>query len=172
MIIEKERKESSLIFFLLSQVFLVPDEDVFRDTAGLLPVPGVSLHTYTHLHTLADTHTYKHTYRQAHTQTLTDRQTHLHTYTQTHTLTCTTTHNSHTHMLIDIPCVLCRSAVGVTTFNSGAGTVYRLNVTKDLVLEYSGTNYNYLPHLVVGKLPGYLNKRSLLQFQNLPAACR
>ena len=144
--IEKERKECSLIFFLLSQVFLVQYEDVFWDTAGLLPVPGVSLHTHTH--TCRHTHTY--------------------------TLTCTTTHNSdrHTHMLIDIPCVLRRSAVSVTTFNSGAGTVYRLNVTKDLVLEYSGTNYNYLPYLVVGKLPGYLNKRSLLQFQNLPAECR
>lgn len=60
---------------------------------------------------------------------------------------------------------------GVTTYNTGAGILYTLKVVKDVSLERSTSNYNYLIYLLVSKHPDYPNKRSLVQFENLPTAC-
>ena len=65
-----------------------------------------------------------------------------------------------------------RIVVGVTTSDSGDGIIYKLSVTQDVSLETPATNYNYLEYLLVGKIPQYPNKRSLLQFENLPNGCR
>ena len=59
----------------------------------------------------------------------------------------------------------------VTTSNFGSGTVYRLRVVKDVSLERSTTNYNYLQYLIVGMHPSFPKKRSLLQFEDLPSNC-
>lgn len=59
----------------------------------------------------------------------------------------------------------------VTTSNYGAGTVYKLQVVKDTTLERGTVNFNYLEYLIVGLHPGYPNKRSLLQFEDLPSNC-
>ena len=59
----------------------------------------------------------------------------------------------------------------VTTSNFGSGTVYRLQVVKDVSLERTTSNYNYLQYLVVGFHTGYPKKRSLLQFEDLPSQC-
>ncbi|KAJ7371783.1 hypothetical protein OS493_023121 [Desmophyllum pertusum] len=59
---------------------------------------------------------------------------------------------------------------GVTTYNTGAGTLYTLKVVQDVTLEHS-RNMNYLAYLLVSKHPQYPNKRSLVQFENLPSAC-
>ena len=47
---------------------------------------------------------------------------------------------------------------------------YQLNATKDIWLEgdYSRSNYDFL---IIGKHPGYLKKRTLLQFQDIPSDC-
>ena len=59
---------------------------------------------------------------------------------------------------------------GVSTYDTGAGTLYTLKVVQDVTLErYS--NMNYLQYLLVSKHPGYANKRSLVQFENLPQSC-
>ena len=42
---------------------------------------------------------------------------------------------------------------------------------QDVSLERGTTNYNYLRYLLLGTHPGYPLKRSLLQFQDLDAAC-
>ncbi|XP_078370210.1 uncharacterized protein LOC144653953 [Oculina patagonica] len=60
---------------------------------------------------------------------------------------------------------------GVTTYNTGKGILYTLKVVKDVTLERSTTNFNYLQWLIVSKLPQFPNKRSLVQFENLPSAC-
>ena len=59
----------------------------------------------------------------------------------------------------------------VTTSNLGSGTVYRLQVVKDVSLERTTTNYNYMQYLLVGFHTGYPRKRSLLQFEDLPSQC-
>ena len=56
-------------------------------------------------------------------------------------------------------------------YNSGAGMVHTLNVEQDVCLETSNTNYNSLQWLIVARHPGYPNKRSLIQFDNLPNSC-
>lgn len=60
---------------------------------------------------------------------------------------------------------------GVTVYNTGAGILYTLKVVQDVSLERSTTNYNYLIYLLVSKHPDYPNKRSLVQFENLPTTC-
>ncbi|KAJ7365187.1 hypothetical protein OS493_007838 [Desmophyllum pertusum] len=55
--------------------------------------------------------------------------------------------------------------------DTGAGKVYRLEVVQDVTLERPKTNYNYLKYLIVAKHPEYPNKRSLVQFENLPSSC-
>lgn len=42
---------------------------------------------------------------------------------------------------------------GVTTYNTGAGILYTLKVVKDVALERSTTNFNYLTYLLVSKHP-------------------
>lgn len=59
----------------------------------------------------------------------------------------------------------------VTSGNDGAGTLYRLSVTQDVTLESPNRNYNYLQFLLVAKHPQYPNKRSLVQFEDLPNSC-
>ena len=59
----------------------------------------------------------------------------------------------------------------VTTSDLGSGTVYTLQVVKDVSLERSTTNFNYLEFLIVGLHQGYPRKRSLLQFEDLPSNC-
>jgi len=59
----------------------------------------------------------------------------------------------------------------VTSYNTGAGMVYKLHVTKDVTLERASSNYNWLQYLLVSKHPDYPNKRSLVQFENLPGSC-
>lgn len=59
----------------------------------------------------------------------------------------------------------------VTTSNLGSGTVYKLQVVKDVSVERSTTIYNYLQYLIVGLHPGFPRKRSLLQFEDLPSNC-
>ena len=67
--------------------------------------------------------------------------------------------------------LLTPAAYGVTTYDTGAGKVYRLEVKQDVSLERGSTNYNYLQYLLVSKHPQYPNKRSLVQFEDLPSAC-
>ena len=59
----------------------------------------------------------------------------------------------------------------VTTSDLGSGTVYTLQVVKDVTLERGTTNFNYLQYLIVGLHPGFPRKRSLLQFEDLPSNC-
>ena len=61
---------------------------------------------------------------------------------------------------------------GVTSFNTGAGIIYRLNVRQDVSLERVNGNFNYLRFLMVSKHPQYPNKRSLVQFEDPPRACK
>ena len=62
-------------------------------------------------------------------------------------------------------------ALGVTTYDTGAGMLYTLNAVEDVTLEHSSTNFNYLEYLIVSKLPQFPNKRSLVKFEDLPNAC-
>jgi len=62
-------------------------------------------------------------------------------------------------------------AEGVAVYNTGKGMIYKLGVTQDVSLERSYRNYNYLRYLMVSKHPQYPNKRSLVQFENLPRRC-
>ncbi|KAJ7365165.1 hypothetical protein OS493_007814 [Desmophyllum pertusum] len=57
--------------------------------------------------------------------------------------------------------------------DTGAGKVYRLEVEQDVWLEGTA-NRNSGPNgkwLIVAKHPEYPNKRSLVQFENLPSSC-
>ena len=63
--------------------------------------------------------------------------------------------------------VLALAATG-TTWKTGRGTVYMLRVTQDVSLERATRNYNWLPYLMVSKLTDFPNKRSLVQFENVP----
>ena len=58
---------------------------------------------------------------------------------------------------------------GVTQYDTGAGIVFKLEVVQDVTLERSTRNFNYLQYLIVSKHPSYPNKRSLVQFENLPS---
>ena len=60
---------------------------------------------------------------------------------------------------------------GVGYYNSGAGTVYSLQVVKDVWLERPTFNYNSAPWLLVARHRGFPNKRFLIQFENLPRTC-
>ena len=59
---------------------------------------------------------------------------------------------------------------GLKITQTGAGTVYTLMVEQDVTLERL-SNMNSLKYLLVSKHPGFPNKRSLVQFENLPSAC-
>ena len=63
------------------------------------------------------------------------------------------------------------SAHGVTQYDTGAGIVFKLGVVQDVTLERSSVNWNFLQYLIVSKHPRYPNKRSLVQFENLPSDC-
>ncbi len=67
--------------------------------------------------------------------------------------------------------LLARVTQGLTTYDTGKGILYTLNVTKDVALESAASNMDWLEFLMVSKHPGYPNKRSLVQFENLPGAC-
>lgn len=58
-----------------------------------------------------------------------------------------------------------------TTWKTGRGTVYRLRVTQDVSLETASGNFNWLQYLMVSKLTDFPNKRSLVQFENVPKSC-
>ena len=62
-------------------------------------------------------------------------------------------------------------ACGVRTFDTGAGKVHKLSVTQDVTLERGSQNFNSLEYLIVSKHPEYPNKRSLVQFEDLPSSC-
>ena len=57
------------------------------------------------------------------------------------------------------------------TYNTGRGMVYGLGVTQDTTLAGSSQQLDSLQYLLVSKFPQYENKRSLVQFANLPNAC-
>ena len=59
---------------------------------------------------------------------------------------------------------------GVMTFDTGAGKVHKLSVTQDVTLERGSQNFNSLEYLIVSKHPEYPNKRSLVQFEDLPSS--
>ncbi len=66
--------------------------------------------------------------------------------------------------------VVVANSMAYTTYDTGQGLLYRLSVEQDVLL--SGTsNYNHLEFLIVGQHPQYPNKRSLIQFESLPAEC-
>ena len=67
--------------------------------------------------------------------------------------------------------LLVPAANGVETYDTGKGQVHRLDVTQDVTLERGSTNFNYLKYLIVSKHPDFPNKRSLVQFENLPTSC-
>lgn len=60
---------------------------------------------------------------------------------------------------------------GVKTYDTGSGIVYKLGMKQDVTLERGSSNFNYLEYLIVSKHPGYPNKRSLVQFEDLPSTC-
>ena len=66
--------------------------------------------------------------------------------------------------------IVAKGTEAFRTYNTGRGMVYRLGVTQDTTLEGS-TQHNRLPYLMVSKHPQFPNKRSLVQFENLPSAC-
>ena len=59
-----------------------------------------------------------------------------------------------------------------TSSDTGDGILHNLSVTQDVWIERPNKNYNYLDMLLVAKHPQFPLKRSLVQFENLPAtAC-
>ena len=58
-----------------------------------------------------------------------------------------------------------------TTYDTGAGIVYKLRVTQDTWIESSTRNYNYYGFMIAGYHPQYPKKRFLIQFESLPSAC-
>ena len=56
-------------------------------------------------------------------------------------------------------------------WKTGRGTVHMLRVTQDVSLETASGNFNWLPYLMVSKLTNFPNKRSLVQFENVPKSC-
>ena len=59
----------------------------------------------------------------------------------------------------------------VKTFDTGDGKVHKLSVTQDVTLERGWQNFNSLKYLIVSKHPAFPNKRSLVQFEDLPSSC-
>ena len=66
--------------------------------------------------------------------------------------------------------IVAKETEAYRTYNTGRGMVYRLGITQDTTLEGS-TQHNRLQYLLVSKHPQFPNKRSLVQFENLPSAC-
>jgi len=62
-------------------------------------------------------------------------------------------------------------AEGVAVYDTGKGKMYKLGVTQGVALERPYHNWNSLPYLLVSKHPQFPNKRSLVQFENLPRRC-
>ncbi|CAH3120819.1 unnamed protein product [Pocillopora meandrina] len=60
---------------------------------------------------------------------------------------------------------------GVFRYDTGKGLVYGLSVVQDVTIERPYSNHYGLPFLLVSRHPGYPNKRSLVQFENLPRSC-
>ena len=58
----------------------------------------------------------------------------------------------------------------VQTWDSGAGTVYKLPVIQDVFID-NRSNKNSYGFTIVGKLPQQKKKRALYQFEQLPATC-
>ena len=80
----------------------------------------------------------------------------------------------HVLFIVVVTCavvLLAPNSQGLHRYNTGAGILYHLNVVKDVCLERSTTNFNYLRWLIVARHPYYPNKRSLIQFENLPRRC-
>lgn len=73
--------------------------------------------------------------------------------------------------IVLIMALMASDALGVTRYDTGAGNLYTLKVVQDVALESPGGNFNYLRFLMVSKHPQYPNKRSLVQFEDLPRAC-
>lgn len=71
---------------------------------------------------------------------------------------------------ISLFALLFANSEAYTSWNSGAGVVYTLPVTQDVWLEGSSNKNNY-EFIIVAKHPQFANKRSLLQFESLPAGC-
>ena len=67
--------------------------------------------------------------------------------------------------------IVAKETEAYRTYNTGRGMVYRLGVTQDTTLEGSTQQLDYLQYLLVSKHPQFPNKRSLVQFENLPSAC-
>ena len=66
-------------------------------------------------------------------------------------------------------CLLVLVALEISTacfaqWDSGAGTLYKLQVVEDVWLERSVHNYNNYPWLIVGQAYQFPKKRSLLRF--------
>ena len=72
--------------------------------------------------------------------------------------------------IISLSALLFANSEAYTSWNSGAGVVYKLPVTQDVWLEGS-SNKNSYDFIIVAKHPQYPNKRSLLQFESLPKGC-
>ena len=72
-------------------------------------------------------------------------------------------------------CSLVLVALGILTCNaqwdSGAGTLYKLQVVEDVWVERPTTNYNHYEWLIVGTLFQFPTKRSLARFEDIPSAC-
>ena len=66
--------------------------------------------------------------------------------------------------------IVAKETEAYRTYNTGRGMVYRLGISQDTTLEGS-KQHNRLQYLLVSKFPQYENKRSLVQFENLPNAC-
>ena len=76
-----------------------------------------------------------------------------------------------TIMIVSVVAIIAPTAYGVTKYNTGAADVFKLGVVQDVTLERSSSNFNNLQYLIVSKHPDYPNKRSLVQFENLPSDC-
>ena len=72
-------------------------------------------------------------------------------------------------------CSLALIALGISTcfaqYDSGAGTLYKLQVVEDVFLERSTSNNNHYKWLIVSRHLQYPKKRSLLRFENIPSGC-
>lgn len=67
--------------------------------------------------------------------------------------------------------LLATTAQGVHKWDSGKGLIYRLGVVQDVWLENIYRNTNNYPFFLVAKVPQFPNKRSLIQFEDLPRRC-
>ena len=60
---------------------------------------------------------------------------------------------------------------GVQRWDSGKGIIYKLGVVQDVWLENRYRNRNNYPFLIVSRVPQFPNKRTLIQFEDLPRQC-